>query len=151
MRRGSGGGPGAAGIFPNPESCLRLVTVHLMEHSEDCPIARSYLGEGSLKSLTIRRHDMGSGVQRCELELTAPFFTPPASRWYNFPKGQENPVYLPQMMDGQIPAAAGGSINERILAWKDRGNAGSVERPVDFLCFYTKNILKNYIAVCGCS
>ncbi len=39
------------GIFPNPESYLRLVTVYLMEYSEDWSVARSYLSEESLKSL----------------------------------------------------------------------------------------------------
>ncbi len=33
------------GIFPNPESYLRLVTVYLMEYSEDWSVARSYLSE----------------------------------------------------------------------------------------------------------
>ena len=39
------------GIFPNPESYLRLVTVYLMEYSEDWSVSRSYLSEESLKSL----------------------------------------------------------------------------------------------------
>lgn len=39
------------GIFPNPESYLRLVTVYLMEYSEDWSVTRSYLSEESLKSL----------------------------------------------------------------------------------------------------
>lgn len=39
------------GIFPNPESYLRLVTVYLMEYSEDWSVTRSYLSEASLKSL----------------------------------------------------------------------------------------------------
>ncbi len=39
------------GIFPNPESYLRLVTVYLMEYSEDWSVTRSYLSEDSLKSL----------------------------------------------------------------------------------------------------
>ena len=37
------------GIFPNPESYLRLVTVYLMEYSEDWSVTRSYLSEESLK------------------------------------------------------------------------------------------------------
>ena len=41
----------AVGIFPNPESYLRLVTVYLMEYSEDWSVTRSYLSEESLKSL----------------------------------------------------------------------------------------------------
>ncbi len=39
------------GIFPNPESYLRLVTVYLMEYSEDWSVTKSYLSEDSLKSL----------------------------------------------------------------------------------------------------
>jgi transposase-like protein len=39
------------GIFPNPESFLRLVTVYLMEYSEDWSVTRSYLSEESLKML----------------------------------------------------------------------------------------------------
>ena len=39
------------GIFPNPESYLRLVTVYLMEYSEDWSVTKAYLSEGSLKSL----------------------------------------------------------------------------------------------------
>ena len=39
------------GIFPNPEFYLRLVTVYLMEYSEDWSVTRTYLSEESLKSL----------------------------------------------------------------------------------------------------
>ena len=39
------------GIFPNPESYLRLVTVYLMEYSEDWSVTNAYLSEDSLKSL----------------------------------------------------------------------------------------------------
>ena len=39
------------GIFPNPESYLRLVTVYLMEYSEDWSVTRSYLSKESLESL----------------------------------------------------------------------------------------------------
>ena len=39
------------GIFPNPESYLRLVTVYLIEYSDDWSVTRSYLSEESLKSL----------------------------------------------------------------------------------------------------
>ena len=39
------------GIFPNPESYLRLVTVYLIEYSEDWSVTRSYLSEDSLKSI----------------------------------------------------------------------------------------------------
>jgi len=40
------------GIFPNPESYLRLVTVYLTEYSEDWSVTKAYLGEESLRSLT---------------------------------------------------------------------------------------------------
>ena len=40
------------GIFPNPESYLRLVTVYLTEYSEDWSVTKAYLGEESLQSLT---------------------------------------------------------------------------------------------------
>ncbi len=40
------------GIFPNPESYLRLVTVYLMEYSEDWSVTRAYLSEESLQSLS---------------------------------------------------------------------------------------------------
>lgn len=40
------------GIFPNPESYLRLVTAYLMEYSEDWSVTRSYLSEESLQSLS---------------------------------------------------------------------------------------------------
>ena len=39
------------GIFPNPESYLRLVTAYLMEYSDDWLVTRSYLSEESLQSL----------------------------------------------------------------------------------------------------
>ena len=45
----TGGRP--VGIFPNPDSYLRLVTVCLMEYSEDWSVTRGYLSEDSLKSL----------------------------------------------------------------------------------------------------
>ena len=37
--------------LPNPESYLRLVTVYLIEYSDDWSVTRSYLSEESLKSL----------------------------------------------------------------------------------------------------
>ena len=40
------------GIFPNPESYLRLVTVYLMEYSEDWSVTKAYLSESSLNSLS---------------------------------------------------------------------------------------------------
>ena len=40
------------GIFPNPESYLRLVTVYLMEYSKDWSATKAYLGKESLQSLT---------------------------------------------------------------------------------------------------
>ncbi|MGI6235194.1 MAG: transposase, partial [Christensenellales bacterium] len=39
------------GIFPNPDSYLRLVTVYLMEYSEEWSVTRGYLSEDSLNSL----------------------------------------------------------------------------------------------------
>ena len=39
------------GIFPNPESYIRLVTVYLMEYSEDWSVTKAYLSEESLQSL----------------------------------------------------------------------------------------------------
>ena len=39
------------GIFPNPEAYLRLVTVYLMEYSEDWSVTNAYLSEDSLNSL----------------------------------------------------------------------------------------------------
>ena len=42
------------GIFPNPESYLRLATVYLMEYSEDWSVTKAYLGEESFQSLTNR-------------------------------------------------------------------------------------------------
>ncbi len=39
------------GIFPNPEYYLRLVTVYLMEYSEDWSVTNAYLSEDSLNSL----------------------------------------------------------------------------------------------------
>lgn len=39
------------GIFPSSESYLRLVTMYLIEYSEDWSVSNTYLSEGSLKSL----------------------------------------------------------------------------------------------------
>lgn len=39
------------GIFPDPESYLRLMTVYLVEYSEDWLVTRLYLSEESLRSL----------------------------------------------------------------------------------------------------
>jgi len=39
------------GFIPNPDSCLRLVTVYLMEYSEDWSVTKAYLSEDSLSSL----------------------------------------------------------------------------------------------------
>jgi putative transposase len=39
------------GIFPNPDSYLRLVTTHLMEYAEDWSISRAYLNPKSILSL----------------------------------------------------------------------------------------------------
>jgi transposase-like protein len=39
------------GIFPNPESYVRLVTIYLMEYSEDWSVSRSYLSEQSIAEI----------------------------------------------------------------------------------------------------
>ena len=39
------------GIFPTPDSYLRLATVYLMEYSEDWSVTKAYLSETSLISL----------------------------------------------------------------------------------------------------
>ena len=39
------------GIFPNPESYVRLVTIYLMEYSEDWSVSYSYLSEQSISEI----------------------------------------------------------------------------------------------------
>jgi transposase-like protein len=39
------------GIFPNPDSYLRLVTSYLMEYAEDWPVSRAYLNPTSVQAL----------------------------------------------------------------------------------------------------
>ena len=39
------------GIFPNPDSYLRLVTTFLMEYAEDWLVSRAYLSEESIRTL----------------------------------------------------------------------------------------------------
>ena len=39
------------GIFPNPDSYLRLVTTFLMEYAEDWSVSRAYLSEESVRTL----------------------------------------------------------------------------------------------------
>jgi len=39
------------GIFPNPDSYLRLVTTLLMEYAEDWSVSRAYLSEESIRTL----------------------------------------------------------------------------------------------------
>jgi len=39
------------GIFPNPDSYLRLVTTFLMEYAEDWSVSRAYLSEESIQTL----------------------------------------------------------------------------------------------------
>ncbi len=39
------------GIFPNPESYVRLVTIYLMEYSEDWSVSHSYLSEQSIAEI----------------------------------------------------------------------------------------------------
>ena len=36
------------GIFPNPESYIRLVTIYLMEYSEDWSVSKTYLSRASI-------------------------------------------------------------------------------------------------------
>ena len=38
------------GIFPNEESCVRLVTTYLMEYTEDWSVSRAYLGQQSIEA-----------------------------------------------------------------------------------------------------
>lgn len=40
-----------AGIFPNPDSYLRLVTTYLMEYAEDWSVSRAYLNSKSIQTL----------------------------------------------------------------------------------------------------
>ena len=42
------------GIFPNPESYIRLVTAYLMEYAVDSPVSRAYLSEQSLQDILKR-------------------------------------------------------------------------------------------------
>lgn len=39
------------GIFPNPESYVRLITIYLLEYTEEWSSAKAYIREGSLKEL----------------------------------------------------------------------------------------------------
>ena len=39
------------GIFPNPESYVRLVTIYLMEYSEDWSVSYSHLSEESISDI----------------------------------------------------------------------------------------------------
>ncbi len=39
------------GIFPNPDSYLRLVTTYLMEYAEDWSVSRTYLNPQSIQTL----------------------------------------------------------------------------------------------------
>ncbi len=39
------------GIFPSPESYVRLVTIYLMEYSEDWSVSRSYLSGQSIAEI----------------------------------------------------------------------------------------------------
>ena len=42
-----------AGIFPNKDSYLRLVTTYLMEYAEDWSVSRAYLNPKSIQSLLL--------------------------------------------------------------------------------------------------
>ena len=39
------------GIFPNPDSYLRLVTTYLMEYAEDWSVSRAYISPLSMETL----------------------------------------------------------------------------------------------------
>jgi transposase-like protein len=39
------------GIFPNPDSYLRLVTTYLMEYAEDWSVSRAYISPQSMETL----------------------------------------------------------------------------------------------------
>ena len=39
------------GIFPNPEAYVRLVTIYLMEYSEDWSVSRSYMSQASIAEI----------------------------------------------------------------------------------------------------
>ena len=41
------------GIFPNPESYLRAVSIYLMEYSEDWSVGRVYLSQESVEQMTV--------------------------------------------------------------------------------------------------
>lgn len=41
------------GIFPNPESYLRLVTTYLMEYAEDWSVSRAYLNPKFIQALLL--------------------------------------------------------------------------------------------------
>ena len=43
--------PNVVGIFPNPDSYLRLVTAYLMEYAEDWSVSRAYLNPQSIQTL----------------------------------------------------------------------------------------------------
>jgi putative transposase len=44
---------GVVGIFPNPDSYLRLVTTNLMDYAEDWFVSRAYLNTKSIQSLLL--------------------------------------------------------------------------------------------------
>ncbi len=41
------------GIFPNPESYVRLISIYLLEYSEDWSSSRAYLSARSLESIVL--------------------------------------------------------------------------------------------------
>ena len=41
------------GIFPNPESYIRLVSIYLMEYSEDWSVGRAYLSQQSISEIEV--------------------------------------------------------------------------------------------------
>lgn len=43
------------GVFPNPQSCVRLITCFLMEYTEDWMTEKSYISRDKLQGLMERR------------------------------------------------------------------------------------------------
>ncbi|NJP40081.1 hypothetical protein HCH52_03320 [Oscillospiraceae bacterium HV4-5-C5C] len=39
------------GIFPNPESYVRLITIYLMEYAEDWSASKAYLSQKSIEDI----------------------------------------------------------------------------------------------------
>ena len=43
--------PKVIGIFPNPDAYVRLVSIYLMEYSEDWSVSKAYLSELSIEAI----------------------------------------------------------------------------------------------------